>query len=148
MYKHILVAVDGSELADRAMAHGSALAKMLDARVTAVTVTPNWSPLEMAHKSRSGSVNAISDYEKAEANAANVILDAAVRTAKGAGINCDVVHLADLPPAEGIIKAAKERVCDLIVMASHGRRGVGRLLLGSQASEVVAYATVPILIVR
>ena len=68
--------------------------------------------------------------------------------AKAAGVSCETVHVKDQHPAEGIIAAAKDKACDLIVMASHGRRGLGRLLLGSQANEVLTHSKVPALIVR
>ena len=77
-----------------------------------------------------------------------MILDAAAQKAKIAGIACGLVHVPDQHPAEGIIATAENKGCDLIVMASHGRRAVGRLLLGSQASEVLAHSKVPALIVR
>jgi nucleotide-binding universal stress UspA family protein len=148
MYKRILIATDGSELAGRAVAHGLALAKEVKAPVTLVTVTPPWSALELAHEARLGSTNPINQFEDMAAASAKAILDAAGQKAKTAGVACDLVHVADQHPAEGIIATAQKQGCDLIVMASHGRRAVGRLLLGSQASEVLAHSKVPTLIVR
>ena len=68
--------------------------------------------------------------------------------AKQTGVTCETLHVKDQFPAEGIIETAKARGCDLIVMASHGRRGFARLLLGSQANKVVTHSTVPVLICR
>jgi nucleotide-binding universal stress UspA family protein len=148
MYKRILIATDGSELAGRAVAHGLALAKEVKAPVTVVTVTPPWSALQLAHEARMGSTNPVHQFEDMAAASAKAVLDAAAQTAKAAGVACELVHVADQHPAEGIISVAEKQSCDLIVMASHGRRAVGRLLLGSQASEVLAHSKVPTLIVR
>ena len=148
MYKHILIATDGSELAGRALAHGLVLAKELKAAVTLVTVTQPWAAMDIAHDVRLGHPDPIHQFENIAATSAKVILDAAAQKAKSAGIACELVHVPDQHPAEGIIETAENKGCDLIVMASHGRRAVGRLLLGSQASEVLAHSKVPALIVR
>lgn len=65
-----------------------------------------------------------------------------------AGVSCETLHVKDRRAAEGIIETAKANGCDLIVMGSHGRRGLGRLVLGSQANEVVTHSTVPVLVCR
>jgi nucleotide-binding universal stress UspA family protein len=148
MYKHILIATDGSEVADRALAHGFMLAKELKAPVTVVTVTQQWSALEMAHEAGKLNPDPIHLFEDRAAGSAKVILDAAAQKAKVAGVACDLVHVPDQHPAEGIIAIAEKKSCDLIVMGSHGRRAIGRLLLGSQANEVLARSKVPALIVR
>jgi nucleotide-binding universal stress UspA family protein len=148
MYKHILIATDGSEIAERAVAHGLALAKEVKARVTVVTVTQAWSALDLAHEARLGNTDPIRQFEDIAAASAKAVLDAAAKKAKTAGVACEFVHVADKHPAEGIIATVEKQGCDLIVMASHGRRAVGRLLLGSQASEVLAHSKVPTLIVR
>jgi nucleotide-binding universal stress UspA family protein len=145
MYKHILIATDGSDLAQKAVAQGMALAKSLGAKLTAVTVTEPWTavvPGEM------GMAFPIDEYEKGAAENASGILASVKQRSEEAGIACDVVHMADQYPADGIIAAAKDRGCDLIVMASHGRRGFSRLLIGSQANQVVVQSKVPVLIVR
>lgn len=148
MYKNILIATDGSELAGRALAHGLALAHKIEVPVTLVTVTPQWSAFDMAHEVREGNRDPMHRFEEMAAASAKVILDAAAQKAKIAGVACELVHLPDRHPAEGIIETAEKKGCDLIVMASHGRRAVGRLLLGSQASEVLAHSKIPALIVR
>ena len=148
MYKRILIATDGSELASRALAHGLALAKEVKAPVTLVTVTQPWSAFDMAHKAREGNRDPMRQFEEIAAASAKVILDAAEQEAKIAGVACEIVHVPDQHPAEGIIATAEKNGCDLIVMASHGRRAVGRLLLGSQAVEVLSHSKVPALIVR
>ena len=148
MYQHILIATDGSELATKALEHGLALAKADNARVTVVTVTEPWSALDMAQEARERRPDPIGQFEAIAAATANRILDNARQRANAHGVPCNCVHVKDQQPAEGIVATAKDNGCDLIVMASHGRRGVSRLLLGSQAYEVLTYCSVPALIVR
>ena len=149
MYKRILIATDGSELAGRALVHGLALAKELKVPVTVVTVTQVWSVLEMAlFSAGKANLDPARQFEDMAAASAKVILDAAAQKAKVAGVSCELVHIPDQHPAEGIIAMAEKKSCDLIVMASHGRRAVKRLLLGSQVNEVLAHSKVPVLIVR
>jgi nucleotide-binding universal stress UspA family protein len=143
MYKHMLIATDGSELAQKAVDAGLALAKELKARVTAVTATDPWS----AMASEPALVFPIEEYERAAAENAARILAGVAAAARDAGIACETVHVSDFP-AEGIIETAKAKGCDLIVMASHGRRGLSRLLLGSQAMRVLTLSTVPVLVCR
>jgi nucleotide-binding universal stress UspA family protein len=148
MYQRILIATDGSDLAGKGVTHGVALAKRLNVPVTVVTVTEPWAVLDISRMARQGNQNPIAQFEEMAAAAASNVLHKAKEIAKAQGVSCDVIHIADQHPAEGIIAAAKEKGCDLIVMASHGRRGVNRLLLGSQANEVVTHSKAPVLIVR
>jgi nucleotide-binding universal stress UspA family protein len=148
MYEHILVATDGSELATKALEHGVRLAKRENAKVTVVTVTELWSAFDIAHEVRQRQSDPVGHFEGLAAASARRILDGALHCCKGHGVACDSIHVKDRHPAEGIIATAKESGCDLIVMASHGRRGVSRLLLGSQAYEVLTHCKVPVLIVR
>ena len=148
MYKRILIATDGSELASRAVSHGLALAKEVKAPVSAVCVTDIWSGFEMAHGYEKGKRDPIGEYESAAASGAKKVLDKAAASASALGVVCDLIHVKDRHVAEGIVATAREIGADLIVMASHGRRGVNRLLLGSQANEVVTHSKVPVLIVR
>jgi nucleotide-binding universal stress UspA family protein len=148
MYKQIVIATDGSDLASKAVSHGIALAKIHNAAVSVVTVTDVWSSFAMAHEYDQGKKDPIAAYENLAAAAAKRILDQAADAAKSAGVACKTVHIRDKHPAEGIVEAAGHAKADLIVMASHGRRGMQRLLLGSQANEVVTHSNVPVLIVR
>jgi nucleotide-binding universal stress UspA family protein len=148
MYKNILIATDGSELAGKAVKHGLALAKVLGAKVKAVTVTESWDALEIAKQVEQRVENPVERYEKNVAAWADKVLSAARRTASEQGVTCETVHIKDRHPADGILEAAKKGGCDLIVMASHGRRGVAKLLLGSQAVKVLTQSTVPVLICR
>ena len=148
MYQNILIATDGSDLAGKAVEHGVRLAKKMDAAVTFVTVTELWSALDMAAEVSRGTPNPMKVYEEMAAKSAQGILDAAKTTAQKADIDCETLHVRDRAPAEGIIATANEKGCDLIVMASHGRRGLNRILLGSQTMEVLVYSKVPVLVVR
>jgi len=148
MYRNILISTDGSDLAGKAVEHGVMLAKKLDAKVTFVTVTEMWSALEMAAEVSRGTPNPMEIFEEMAAKSAEEILAAAKTVARNAGMDCDTLHVRDRAPAEGIVATANEKGCDLIIMASHGRRGLNRILLGSQTTEVLAYSKVPVLVVR
>lgn len=145
MYKNLLIASDGSELAGKAVMHGLALAKALGAKVTAVTVSDPWTVFASAEVS---APFPIEEYQLACEEAARKLLAAIKERADAEGVACDTQHVKDQFPAEGILDTAKLRGCDLIVMASHGRRGVSRLLLGSQANRVVTHSEIPVLICR
>src|SRR5262245_43871170 len=145
MYKRILIATDGSELAGKAVTSGLALAKNLAAEVVVVTATEPWSAMTNGEGFAFNSP--IEEYEKAAAERAERILASTRAAAQKLAITCETVHVNDFP-ADGILATAKSKQCDLIVMASHGRRGVARLLLGSQAAQVVALSTVPVLVCR
>jgi nucleotide-binding universal stress UspA family protein len=148
MYKHILIATDGSDLAQKAESTGLTLGKALNAQATAVTVTEPWDAFSMAALADRGMPNPVADYDECMAAAANRILWGVSETAKRIGVSCATLHVKDRHPAEGIIAAARERGCDLIVVASHGRRGISRVLLGSQAMKVVSLSPVPVLVCR
>ena len=145
MYKHILIATDGSELAYKAVVQGLALAKAVGAQVTAVAVTEPWAtmaPPEVLNEPF------VQEFERAAAERAKKILDGVTALAKDANVACATLHVRDRFPAEGILEAAARGGCDLIVMASHGRRGVAKFLLGSQTSEVLTHSGVPVLVCR
>jgi nucleotide-binding universal stress UspA family protein len=148
MFKHVLIATDGSELADKAVQQGLALAKALNAKATAVIVTEPWDALAMAAVAESQLRNPIADYEGRMAAVAGRILQSVAGRAKKLDVACATVHVKDRHPAEGIIETAQAQMCDLIVMASHGRRGLAKLLIGSQANRVVTLSPVPVLVCR
>jgi nucleotide-binding universal stress UspA family protein len=145
MYKHILIATDGSELAGKAVTTGLALAKQLSATVTAVTVTEPWTALVAGEMALGFPYQ---EYEKGAAENAAGILAAVGEAGKGIGMTCATVHIPDRFPAEAIVECAKDRGCDLIVMASHGRRGLSKLLLGSETTRVLTHSSVPVLVCR
>ena len=148
MYRNILIATDGSELAGKAVDHGVALAKQLGATVVFVTVTERLSALDMYQEAEIGELDPVGKYRDFTEKTADKILSAAKAVADKAEVSCETVHVSDNVPAEGIIATAERKVCDLIVMASHGRRGLNRLMLGSQTAEVLAYSKIPVLVLR
>lgn len=149
MYKTIVCAIDGSELSTKALRHALALAAETGGRVTAVTVTePSVIVSPGAEMMMMDTSSIIADLDKAKADSARQTLVEADAAAKAQGLDIDGLHVANSPAAEGILTAAKDLKADLIVMGSHGRRGLGRLLLGSQAAEVLAHAAIPVLIVK
>lgn len=148
MYQRILVATDGSDLAGKALDHGIRLSKAVGARLVVVTVTEMWSAMDMARKARAYQTDAIEVYEKAEAAHADEVLSTAVEHCRQAGVDCETRHVSDQRPSDGILLAAVEAQCDLIVMATHGRRGMNRVFLGSAAIEVVTRSPVPVLVLR
>jgi nucleotide-binding universal stress UspA family protein len=145
MFKHILIASDGSELAERAAAQGLELARLVGAKVLAVTVTEPWAAI-VTGEAAMGLPSA--DYDKGVAETAAQVLARVADLAKAKGIECTTLHVKDHFPAEGIVDTAKDAGCDLIVMASHGRRGLARLFLGSVATRVLALSSVPVLVCR
>ena len=145
MFKHILIASDGSDLAKQAEDQGFELAKALKAKVLAVTVTESWAAVVSGEAALGFPIE---DYDRSAKESAAKILAPIGEKAKKMGVDCDTAHVADQFPAEGIIAAAKEHGCDLIVMASHGRRGLAKLFLGSEATKVLTLSTVPVLVCR
>jgi nucleotide-binding universal stress UspA family protein len=145
MYKHLLAASDGSDLAKKAVDHALTLARAVGAQVTVITVTEPWEAVIVAEASI---VLPPANYDEAVAAQAARLLAAVKEGASAQGVVCETLHVQNRQPGEGIVQTAEERGCDLIVMASHGRRGVSRLLLGSVANEVVTHSRVPVLIVR
>lgn len=149
MYTNIVCAIDGSELSTKALTHALALAAKTGGKVTAVTVTePSVIVSPGAEMMMIDTSSIIADLDKAKAESAKGILADAEAQAKAGGTTLSGVHVANSTAAEGILHAAREQKADLVVMGSHGRRGLGRLLLGSQASEVLSHAEIPVLIVK
>ncbi|MBN9309955.1 MAG: universal stress protein [Devosia sp.] len=149
MYSHILVAVDGSDLAGRALDHALQLAKALGSQVTVVTVTEPAALVGGGYGAVAGTAyDPIPELIEAQEQGAKALLAKAVETAKAAGIDAKTAYVSDSFPAEGIISTANDIKADLIVMGSHGRRGFGRLLLGSQTNNVLAHTTIPVLVTR
>ena len=148
MYANIRLSTDGSDVARKGVEHGMALAKALNAKVTVITVTDpllvghgvgyNWIP----------SQEVVDSFDAARKEHAAKVLDEARAMAEQTGIPAELLHVPNAHPATAIMETAKSRGCDLIVMASHGRRGLRKLLLGSQTSEVVVNGSVPVLVVR
>ena len=120
MYKHLLIATDGSELSKLALQEGVALAKALGAHVTAITVTP---PFHIFTSDPAMVADTAEEYRKRMAAFAGRYLDVAKHIAAAEGVACDLVHLEHEHPYQAIIDTAQDRGCDVIEMASHGRSG-------------------------
>ncbi|MGB3418242.1 MAG: universal stress protein [Mesorhizobium sp.] len=149
MYNHILITTDGSDLAQRGVDQGLSLAKALGSKVTVVVATERF-PIQGATTS-SGWVGSPVDYERydeGQKRFAGEILSAIKAEAGKLGVDANTVHVANAHPATAILEAAASYDCDLIVMASHGRRGISRMLMGSQTAEVLAHSHTPVLVVR
>jgi nucleotide-binding universal stress UspA family protein len=149
LYTHILIATDGSDLAKRGVDQGLSLAKVLGSRVTVLMATERF-PIQAATTSPAwvGSPIDYERYDEGQKQFANGVLSAVKAEAGKVGISVDTVHIPNEHPATAILEAAASFECDLIVMASHGRRGIKRLLLGSQTAEVLANSQIPVLVVR
>lgn len=149
MYKHILIPTDGSELSTRGVTCGLELAKTLSAKVTFVHAIEVFTSVFSSPDGQwIGGAELVGQLEAAQEQSAKTALDAVSQQASEAGVPADTVSLRDVTPSDAIIQTAEEHACDLIVMASHGRRGVRRMMLGSQTAEVLARSTVPVLVIR
>jgi nucleotide-binding universal stress UspA family protein len=150
MYANILLSTDGSDVARKGVMHGTALAKALGAKVTIVTVTEPL-PVDYGSGHASGLIPSQQEFDAFEAankERARRVLDEARAVAEQIGISVELLHVPNSHPATAIIETARSRGCDLIVMGSHGRRGLRKLFLGSQTSEVLADGSVPVLVVH
>ena len=147
MYTHILISTDGSELAQKGVDHGLALAKVLGSKVTIITATGSY-PVPTGTAAWVVTPKQIAGYAAGRKQEAEELLASIKATAENMGIEADTVHVPDSKAATAILDTARQVSCDLIVMASHGRRGMQRMLLGSQTAEVVSSSLVPVLVVR
>ena len=150
MYANVLLSTDGSDVARKGVKHGMALAKALNAKVTVITVTEPL-PVDYGSGHASGWIPSrknLTTYDAATKEQAGKVLDEARAMAEQMGISAELLHVPNAHPATAIIETAKSIGCDLIVMASHGRRGLRKLLLGSQTSEVLVDGSVPVLVVH
>jgi nucleotide-binding universal stress UspA family protein len=142
MHKHILIPTDGSELSAKTIEYGVALAQSVGARVTGLTISR---PLPRG-SGRAGR-QTVSPRERAAAGAAGRLAQITEAAAK-LGVDCDVVHGEHRQPYKGIIDTANGKGCDLIVMASHGRRGISAIVLGSETVKVLTHSNIPVLVFR
>ena len=144
MYRHILLPTDGSELSKAAMKHGIALAKAIGARVTALVVSTPLNSLVVDPSIISG---ALDQYKALVAEQTAKYLDNISSIAREAGVDCGTLCVEHDKPYEAIVDTAKQQGCDLVVMASHGLRGVSAIL-GSETLKVLTHTSVPILVYR
>lgn len=145
MFKHILLPTDGSKLSEKSVKQGVRMAKALNAKVTALHVVPKFHTFtyqsEMLESTRR-------EYEADAAERTKNYLEFVRKVAAGSDVKCDTAQVASDQPFREIIKAAEKKGCDLILMASHGRRGIEGFLLGSETQKVLTHSTVPVLVYR
>ena len=145
MYKCILLPTDGSELSERAVLAGIDLARESGASVIGLHVTPHYHVLtaraDMLAETRE-------QFAEQSEHQARRILDSVAEEASAVGVRCSTEHAVSDDPYEAIIEAARRNVCDLIVMAAHGRRGLKGLLLGSETQKVLVHSSIPVLVFR
>lgn len=149
MYKHILIPTDGSALSDRAVEAAIKLAKLLGARITAFHAVELY-PLQGAYAAEASGVAELQPELFAERSEeyAKRVLDAVARAAATANVQCTTAYAAGRSPSHAIVETAGKEECDLIVMASHGRRGFEGFLLGSETQKVLTHSSVPVLVYR
>lgn len=147
MFKNILIPTDGSELSVKVVRDGAALAKLFGARITGVHVVP---ATYIIHYGEMGPIDVRSEQELRELARVegSKYLDRVEAAAKAAGVAFERVLAESDDAWRGILEAAKQKKCDLIVMAAHGRRGIAALVLGSETNKVLTHSTIPVLVYR
>ena len=145
MYKHILIPTDGSALSEMAIRQGIAFAKAIQAEVTALTVTPPFHVFDVdpVMVSSTPAQYAMESQARAEKYLAVARVEAGI-----AGVPCETLHVTQDHVYESIIDTASKRGCDLIFMASHGRKGMSALVLGSETYKVLTHGKIPVLVCR
>jgi len=146
MFKNILIPTDGSELSQRAVKMAMELAKLHRARVTGIHVIPDYHLL-IAYEGAFDPITEERIEEEAKTRAQGY-LAFVQKSAQDAGVTCDTVCETSDHPYDAILKTAEARQCDLIVMTSHGRKGLAAVLLGSETRKVLTHTRIPVLIVR
>lgn len=148
MYKHILVPTDGSALSLKAARSAAKLASLLGARVSGLYVMPQYVPPAYGEAAMYLPDLTPKKFKEAVSKDAEAALAAVAKAADDADVAYVAVKATDPQPWSAIIKTAKSKKCDLIVMSSHGRRGISGLLLGSETTKVLTHSKVPVLVVR
>jgi nucleotide-binding universal stress UspA family protein len=147
MFKHILIPIDGTEFSDRAIDAGVRFAKSIDARITGFIAEPEYKiPTHGEIVSRT-SVSMYEHSDKARAHAESVLKRMGEK-AHAEGVKFDAAYVENDRPVDAIVEAAEKHACDLILMASHGRRGLDKLLHGSAAEGVLKHTQVPVLVMH
>jgi nucleotide-binding universal stress UspA family protein len=147
MYRHLLVPVDGSETAAKAVAAAIEFARQSGAKLTFVTALPRYRG-HFDEDGRSDTALTIDEHDRRTRELAERILGAPAEAARAAGVECETLYLQNERPYQAILDAAELGKCDLIVMASHGRRGLDGLVHGSETRKVLTHSKVPTLVYR
>lgn len=145
MFKHILIPTDGSDLSNLAITSGVKMAKEMNAHITGLTVTMPFHFFALDGMQLGDTAEQYAEDSKALAQRnLQVIRDAA----SAAGVECELMHRVSEHPYEEIVKAAQEQDCDVIFQASHGRRGMRALVMGSETHKVLTHTKIPVLVFR
>jgi len=147
MYKRILVATDGSTLSKKAVRSAIGLAGAIGSELVVLYVVPRY-PTAYFEGGVTISPQDVAHIEKQWADQGRAVVEAVKLAAQGEGIKAKAVTISSDLVAESIINAAKKQKCDLVVMASHGRKGIKRVLLGSETQHVLTHSSVPVLVLR
>lgn len=145
MFKHLLLPTDGSQLSEAAIQKGVQFAKSINAKVTGFYVMPEFHVFTYRTEMLEDTKEEFAKDCRAHADQFLAVIE---KAAKAAGVACDTALATSDHTYEAIIKAAEEKSCDLIMMASHGRRGVQGLLLGSETHKVLTHSKIPVLVYR
>lgn len=145
MFSNILVPTDGSKLSEKAIKQAAQFAKKLKARLTVLHVIPKFHTFTYHTQMLEATEK---EYAASSVDQANQYLDYARRVAGTADVPCDTLHVSGDEPYKEIIKVAKKKACDLILLASHGRRGIEGFLLGSETQKVLTHSEIPVLVYR
>ena len=145
MFKHILLPTDGSELSEAAIQKGVQFAKSINAELTGFHVIL---PFHVFTLQTEMLEDTKEQYERQSKVQAEQFLGVIKKAAEKAGVSCDTEYVTSSHPYEMIIKAAEKKGCDLIMMASHGRRGMQGLLIGSETQKVLTHTMIPVLVFR
>jgi nucleotide-binding universal stress UspA family protein len=147
MYKKILIATDGTTLSEKAVTHGLILAQALGASVVAFYAVPHY-PTAYFEGAVVWEPSQIAEFEKEWVTQGQKYVDAVSDEGRGLGVTVHAALVKSDTVAEAVIQAAKHHQCDLIVMASHGRKAIKRMLLGSETLTVLTHSHIPVLVLR
>jgi nucleotide-binding universal stress UspA family protein len=145
MFKHILLPTDGSRGSEKAIRRALELAKSTGAKVTAFHVIPKFHVFTYRTEMLEDTKEEYARDSRAHAQRYLAVIE---KAAKQAGVSCETAYATSDHPYEAIIQTAKRKGCDLIAMASHGRRGVQGLLLGSETQKVLTHSKIAVLVYR
>ena len=145
MFKHLLLPTDGSEASQATLLKGVRLAKDFNARITGICVVPEFHVLTFNPTMIEDTKDVFIAESRSQAHKYLALLNEA---ADEAGVPCETEVVLSDHPYEAIIRASETKGCDLIMMASHGRRGVRALLLGSETQKVLTHSKIPVLVYR
>ena len=148
MYNHILVATDGSKLSNKAIKTAARLASSLGAKLTGVYVIPQYVPPVYGEAAIYLSRLSPKRYRELTEKEARKALSVVEIEAQTEVVESATMHVTDNQAWNGVLKAARSKKCDLIVMASHGRRGLSALVLGSETNKVLTHSSIPVLVCR